>query len=261
MRALAILIVAAACAVGSACAGRVGGSDSVRFVEVAPGIAHTRFEVKPKDRDPFSGHAFRIDLDVADLHLVAAGSASSRRIVDQIAGGHPSVVATNASFFDEEGRAMGIAVDDGRLIAMSRLDAWGALVVDGPKGKAQARVIKGAEIGDELSHRLVVQGLPRLVVKGQVQKLKDQVAARTAVCAQAAVVVLVVSTPADTEDFAHFLAAPQDQGGLGCVDALNLDGGPSTQLYARLPGVQARVAGGWGVPNALVAVPGGVTRP
>ena len=42
---------------------------------------------------------------------------------------------------------------------------------------------------------------------------------------------------------------------LGATDALNLDGGPSTQLVAKLPGLELTVPG-WGVPNALVVTPG-----
>lgn len=236
----------------AACAARTGAADPLKVDDVAPGIRHARFEVKPVDGDPFSGHAFFVDLDEAALHVVPAGSDTSRRTVDEIASGHDSVVAVNASFFDEDGRAMGLAVYDGRLLATHKIDAWGALVVDGRR----ARVVRGSEVKDELSHRLVLQGIPRLVVKGEVQKLKEQKAARTAVCAADDVVVLVVSTEADATAFAKFLARPRAQGGLGCVDALNLDGGPSTQLYARLPGVQARVQGGWGVPNALLATPG-----
>jgi len=57
--------------------------------------------------------------------------------------------------------------------------------------------------------------------------------------------------------FARFLADPPDKGGLGCRDALNLDGGPSTQLVAKLPTLALSEPRGWGVPNALVVVPGG----
>ena len=44
-----------------------------RFVTVAPGIAHATFQMRPADAEPFSGHAFKIDLDVAELRLVPAG--------------------------------------------------------------------------------------------------------------------------------------------------------------------------------------------
>src|SRR2546425_8579605 len=128
--------------------------------------------MRPDDAEPFSGHAFKIDLDVAKLRLVPAGGASSRRSVEEIVAPYTAVVAINASFFDKEGRAMGLAVDEGRLIASGKRQSWGALVVDDRK----ARIVLGAEVDDPLAHRLVVQGIPRLVVGGKVQQLKPQLA-------------------------------------------------------------------------------------
>ena len=223
-----------------------------RFSIVAPGIAHAIFEVRPTDGEPFSGHAFKIDLDVAELRLVPAGDPPVRRTVEQIVASYPVVVAVNASFFDKEGRAMGLAVDEGRVMASSKQRNWGALVIDGQRG----RIMLGADIQDHRAHRLIVQGIPRLLVGGQVQQLKPQVAERTAVCAEETVVIVVVSTRAEATAFARFLAAPPDKGGLGCWDALNLDGGPSTQLVVKLPALALSRPGGWGVPNALVAAPG-----
>jgi hypothetical protein len=53
-----------------------------RFSIVAPGIAHAIFEMRPADAEPFSGHAFKIDLDVAELRLVPAGDPPARRTVE-----------------------------------------------------------------------------------------------------------------------------------------------------------------------------------
>ena len=219
---------------------------------VALGIAHAVFRVQPADAEPFSGHAFKIDLDVAELRLIPAGEPPLRRTVEQIVAPYPVVVASNASFFDREGRAMGLAVDEGRVMASSNRRNWGALVVDGKQGQ----IMLGADIHDPLGHRLVVQGIPRLLVGGKVQQLKPQIAERTAVCAGGNIVVLVVSTKAEATAFARFLADPPDQGGLGCWDALNLDGGPSTQLVVKLPALTLSLPGGSGVPNALVVAPG-----
>jgi hypothetical protein len=205
---------------------------------VAPGIAHAVIDARPADGEPFAGHAFRVDLEAADLRLVAAGDPPSRRTVAQIVAAYPRVVAVNASFFDTEGRAMGLAVDEGRALAAGSRRSWGALVVEGRK----ARIALGADIQD-----------PRA---GKVQSLKPQIAERTAVCADGSVIVLVVVTKAESTPFARFLADPVDRGGLGCVDALNLDGGPSTQLVVRLPALALSMPGAWGVPNALVVVPG-----
>ena len=227
-------------------------SFSPRFSTIAPGIAHAVFRVRPADTEPFSGHAFKIDLDVADIRLIPAGDPPLRRSVEQIVAPYPLVLAANASFFDTDGRAMGLAVDEGRVMVPGNRRAWGALVIDG----TQARIMLGADIQDPLGHRLIVQGIPRLLVGGKVQQLKPQIAERTAVCAGGNLVVLVVSTRVEAAAFARFLADPPDRGGLGCWDALNLDGGPSTQLMVRLPTLSLSLPGGWGVPNALVVAPG-----
>jgi Phosphodiester glycosidase len=221
-----------------------------RFQTVAAGIEHATFDVDPPNAEPFAGHAFRIDLDVADLRLVSAGGPPSRRTVEDIVTSYPAVVAVNASFFDTDGRAMGLAVYDGRIAVGSPLKNWGALAISNT-----ARIVLGTSIGDSRSDRLIVQGIPRLIVAGQVSQLKPQIAERTAVCAQGSIVILVVSTKAEATPFARFLAERPEKGGLGCSDALNLDGGPSTQLVVRLPSLRLLLPGGWGVPNALVAVP------
>src|SRR5712691_768981 len=147
-----------------------------RFSIVAPGITHAVFKVRPAEAESFSGHAFKIDLDVAELRLVPAGDSPARRTVEQIVAPYPIVVAVNASFFDKEGRAMGLAVDEGRVMALSKQRNWGAFVIDGTKG----RIMLGADIQDHLAPRLIVQGIPRLLVGGKVQQLKPQIAERTA---------------------------------------------------------------------------------
>jgi Phosphodiester glycosidase len=228
------------------------GEKPPRFSTVAPGIAHATFEVRPADGEPFSGHAFTIDLGEAELRLVPAGGPSSRQTVEQIASPFPVVVAVNAGFFDKEGRAMGLVVGEGGRLAVSKQKNWGALVVTG----REARIVLGSDIPDQVADQLIVQGIPRLVVGGRVPSLKPQVAERTAVCAGVGRVVIVVVSRAETTALARFLAEPPEKSGLGCSDALNLDGGPSTQLVVRLPTLRLSLPGGWGVPNALVATPG-----
>jgi hypothetical protein len=228
------------------------GQEMPRFLTVAPGISYATFERRLPDGEPFSGHAFKIDLGEAELRLVPAAGAWSKQTVEQIASPFPSVVAVNASFFDTDGRAMGLAVGEGRIIATGKRKSWGALAVSG----TDARIVLGSDLPDHVADRLIVQGLPRLVVGGRVPGLKPQVAERTAVCAAASRVVIVVATRAETTAFARFLVEPSEKGGLGCSDALNLDGGPSTQLVVRLPALTLSLRGGSEVPNALVAIPG-----
>lgn len=235
-------------------AGGIASAQEVppRFSPVAPGISHATFDRRLPDSEPFSGHAFQIDLGGAELRLVPAGGLSSKQTVEQIAAPFPAVVAVNASFFDKDGRAMGLAVGEGGVMATGKRRTWGALAVSG----TDARIVLGSDIPDQFTDRLIVQGLPRLVVGGRVPGLKPQIAERTAVCTAGSRVVIVVATRAETTAFARFLAEPPEKAGLGCADALNLDGGPSTQLVVKLPALTLSIRGGSQVPNALVAIPG-----
>lgn len=235
-----------------ACKSEAAPPKVLAWTESAPGISYAPLEVDGDDA--FSGHAFIIDLAKATVQLQAAGPA--HQPVDLIAAPYPTHVAVNASFFDEAGKAMGRAVSGGAILGAERRAPWGALVID-KQPAPRARIVKGETLPvDSAGGDFVVQGLPRLVVAGEVPKLKPASAERTAVCADgASLVVVVTSKPVDTTAFARFLAKPRDKGGLGCKDALNLDGGPSTQLHARVGALAIDVKGGWGVPNALVVVP------
>lgn len=196
-----------------------------------------------------AGHAFRFRPGEVTLRLVAA--PAGRAPVASLAP-EGDAIAVNASFFDEDGRTMGLAVDRGRSLGGRRISRWAGFVVEG----GVPRIVPGVALGDGARAGLVVQGLPRLVVGGAVPRLKPQRARRTAVCVAGARVVLLVTTAAvDATELARFLAAAPAAGGLGCREALNLDGGSSTQLAARWGAFAARVDGAWGVPNALVVTP------
>lgn len=200
-------------------------------------------------------HAFRIDLDRARLRMVPAGGERERRVVSAIAGRMGQAVAINASFFTPEDRAIGVVADEGKILSGRAVKGWGALVIERSETAAdkgpRARIVLGSDLKLEPPPVLVVQGIPRLLIKGEVVKLKRQTAARTAVCAQGQHVLFVITEELEATALALLL---RDR--LGCQDALNLDGGPSTQLFARLGALRLDVLGGWGVPNALIALPG-----
>lgn len=247
------LLVACGLSPLAACRNEGTRTSTVRFTEVADGVEYARLHDPRPGDDHVEGHAFRVDLERAGLRVLAAGGPTVRREVSTIARSLADVVAINGSFFDEQNRAMGAVVDQGRTISKRRLRAWSALVVD----ERRAAIVSGKELSLDQPPHLVLQGQPRLVKGGRVLQLKPQVARRTAVCAEGRYVTFVVATkPVNATALARFLARPEGRGGLACEDALNLDGGPSTQLFARLGDLTVKVPGGDGVPNALAAVPG-----
>jgi hypothetical protein len=238
-------------AIAAALAGSVLAASPARSADASPtwqslgdGLEHLALA-----KGPLEGHAFRFEIADVELRLVPAPRGRAR-VADLAPQGN--VVAVNASFFDTDGRAMGLAIDRGRSIGGARIGAWGALVVS----RGSSRIVRGSELARDTDADLVVQGLPRLLIQGVVPSLKPQPATRTAVCAEGSRLVLVATTTrVAAADLARFLASAPEEGGLGCRNALNLDGGPSTQLEARWNGFAASVAGGWGVPNALVLMP------
>jgi exopolysaccharide biosynthesis protein len=191
---------------------------------------------QPVETELFRAHVFRIDLSVAQVELrpAAAGARQTVRMLVPDAG---DLVAVNASYFDPADRAMGITAGRGKVIP-----SWSALVIAG----GRARLVEGRRLTAVDRADAILQGTPRLLVDGVVQRLKPQVARRTAVCAEGSTLIVVVTTRADATALAELL---RDR--LHCKNALNLDGGPSTQLEAHLPGVQITEPG-QPVPNALI---------
>jgi hypothetical protein len=220
-------------------------ADEVPWQAAAPGIEYVEFATEgPGLRQPV--RAARIDLTKTRLRLVAAGEAGVRQPVSRIAAPFAQHVAINASFFDDRDRAIGTVVDNGVVMSRRIVKSWGALIIAGKS----SHILLGDLLRLEPPPLLVVQGIPRLLVAGEVMKLKAQIADRTAVCAQGRSLTLVVTGSLEATALAELL---RDR--LGCRDALNLDGGPSTQLSLRLGKLHVDVPG-WGVPNALVVLPG-----
>jgi uncharacterized protein YigE (DUF2233 family) len=95
------------------------------------------------------------------------------------------------------------------------------------------------------SVEFAVQAGPRLVVDGEILTFKPNFARRSALCVPSPGKITLVATagPVVLDDFAAFLAADVASGGLGCRDALNLDGGPSTQLHVDRAGSPVGVQG------------------
>jgi len=76
---------------------------------------------------------------------------------------------------------------------------------------------------------------------------------RSAVCVRSdAFAVVAVEGGLSLFQLASLLAAPIADGGIGCDVALNLDGGPSTQVAFHAGGRRIAVEGGWPVANALI---------
>jgi uncharacterized protein YigE (DUF2233 family) len=200
----------------------------------------------------------RADLARTRLRVVTAEDATRADAAESVQpaqlGARPEVLAAiNGGYFDEAGKAIGWVVSEGRELSRLSPRGWGVLTVEA----SGAPAIVAAAAATEIHPREAIQAGPRLVVHGEVNSLKPQLAVRSFVGIDAEGRVVLGSTtpvPVTATGLAQFLAAPREDGGLGLVDALNLDGGSSSALYVRAGDPDGRdvvLGGAVRVPNAL----------
>lgn len=143
-----------------------------------------------------------------------------------------AVLAVNGGFFDPEMRPLGLARSEGRVLSKYTKTPGGVLVVQDGRG-----ALFDAEAFEPSPSTFAIQCLPRLVVDRQTNLHREtgKRAERTALCLKQNGEVLEAVYVRGTSkaehptllEFAEYLLA------LGCENALNLDGGPSSGIVTR----------------------------
>lgn len=157
----------------------------------------------------------------------------------------------NGGYFDEAGKSLGLRVCDGKKFGRLHRANWGVFFIKDGK----ARVL---HTRDFLKKHKSLNGIsqavqcgPRLVVNGRMTDLKPQTARRTAIGIQRdGRVIVAVSDGVLTFDEWANLWARRD--GLNCPNALNLDGGGSTQIALKTKKKSLEVIGSWPVPDVVI---------
>ena len=156
-------------------------------------------------------------------------------------------VAINGGYFDEAGRPLGLRVSAGKRSSRLRSANWGVFWIQ--TGRAHLAHTRDFPATTRASQAM--QCGPRLVVNGKATDLKPQWSRRSGIGIdrRGRVVLAVADGQLALEDWAQVFASND---GLGCRDALNLDGGPSTQISYSASKMRGEIAGGWPVPDAIV---------
>ncbi len=159
-------------------------------------------------------------------------------------------VAINGGYFDGSGHSMGLRVSQKKQSSPLRRADWGVFWVK----NGRAHLSHTRDFDAKTRPEEALQCGPRLVVKGKITDLKPQMSRRSGVGidARGRVVLAVADGALSLADWAQVWSAKD---GLSCRDALNLDGGPSSQLAFENKNRRIsseNVPGGWPVPDALV---------
>lgn len=203
--------------------------------QLTPGLAYTSFAFSPAEGAPSTTlHAFRIDPAHYRLDVVVAKDEKVGSTAAEMARSAKAMIVINGGFFTPEHASIGLLVQNGwELKPIHRTSWWSVFAMAGD----QAAIFAPKAIGDPRRYRVAIQAGPRLVVNGQVPKLKESVAARSTIgiADDGKVVIAITQGPGiQMAELARRMSAPQLAGGLGCPNAMALDGGSSSQLYAKI---------------------------
>jgi exopolysaccharide biosynthesis protein len=184
--------------------------------------------------------AFKTELKHFKLGVVQASDfGSARESVKALAYQSKALLMINANFFDEQGRALGLVVNRGVLRNPIHQG-----------GNTLTGLITSSHLGVQISHRSdripssvleAAQAGPRLILKGK--RLEDLTASdrtrRSAACIDSKGGLIIVISSGLIGITLHELQTSLLSAELNCWDALNLDGGGSSQIFVNLSSLLA----------------------
>jgi uncharacterized protein YigE (DUF2233 family) len=196
-------------------------------------------------------HLLKIDLALFTIKVLDARDFKKETLpVKAFSEKSHALAAINANFFDAQNQPLGLVLQEGKLKSPAKkISWWASLLIKGDR----ARIEKIYEKTAVLAYDNGVQAGPRLVVAGRTPKLKEEFSPKSAVgLDRKGRLVLVVSEGGiEINGFAQLLAKQEKDGGVGLFNALNLDGGSSTQFFAKAGDLNLSLPGFSRVPIAL----------
>jgi uncharacterized protein YigE (DUF2233 family) len=194
-------------------------------------------------------YVFRIDLNKNKFALIKAQNLSLKNAsADQFAEHSKALLSINGGFFDHNFSPLGLRINNKKIESpLKRISWWGIFYIKDNK----AHISSFNHFKQDNDIDFAVQSGPRLLIKKKIPSLKPGDAERTAlgITADGKVIILVSTNAAmSTTKLALLLrSAP-----LSCIDAINLDGGSSSQLYAHIGSFLLNVHGFSNVSDAIV---------
>lgn len=196
-------------------------------------------------------YGFRVDLKQYRLQLISARqlkmtSAFANEYVDKTG----ALLAINGGFFSPQMKALGLRLQAGQVLNPMRGVSWWGVFYVNSADNAAVMPMKSFKLTKDI--QFAIQAGPRLLVNGQKLKLTPGLDLRSALCVdnqQRVIIAITNNLPMTTDQFADVLLK------FGCVDALNLDGGTSSQLYAHVDKLKLNIENYRPVADAVAVFP------
>lgn len=204
------------------------------WTELRDGLAYTEYSFSISDEEKASIHAFRVDPRKYNLRVLRAKDEKMGTTAEDLARANKALIVINGGFFTPERSSIGLIANDGKLQNPLHRTSWWSVftIADG-----KPAIIKPDEfkIADNVETALQVG--PRLVIAGKIPRLKENVAIRSAVGTTPDGMVTIAITSGhgiSMNELARRMRDSLFEGGLGCTEAMALDGGSSSQIYAKI---------------------------
>lgn len=194
-------------------------------------------------------YAFKIDPKTHEVASISAHEMSVKNAsVDQFAQYANALISINGGFFDRDFNSLGLRISNKTTInPLKAISWWGVFYIKNNK----PHIVHAQRFSSTKDIDFAIQSGPRLLIKGVIPSLKQGIADRSAlgITADGKIIILVSSNAAmTTNELAHLLKSPP----LYCTDAINLDGGSSSQLYAHINSFHLNLHGFSNVGDAIV---------
>ncbi|KTD50081.1 hypothetical protein Lqui_1406 [Legionella quinlivanii] len=194
-------------------------------------------------------YAFKINLKYNQLSLVfAKDMAVKYASADEYAQHSNALITINGGFFDQDFKPLGLRIKNRQLKSpLKQISWWGIFYIRNDK----PYITNVRQFKRDSQIEFAVQSGPRLLINGQIPPLKPGRAERSAlgITRDGEVIILVTDNAAlSTIELAQIMRAPP----LNCLNALNLDGGSSSQLHAQIDAFRLNVHGFSNVSDAVI---------
>jgi len=219
-----------------------------QWQELAPGIEFQ--DLEGGILNPWSHvYSFRVDLSKNSFELISAKNLDLKNAsADQFAEHSKALISINGGFFDHHFKPLGLRINNKKLEnPLKRISWWGIFYIE----NNHPHITNVRHFNQDHTIEFAVQSGPRLLIDGVIPSLKPGSADRTALgITNEGKVIIVVTTNAamSTKDLAQLMKSSP----LSCIDAINLDGGSSSQLFARIDSFQLNVHGFSNVSDAII---------
>lgn len=229
------------------------------WTTIQPGLEYTRLAVRSGLHNG-NLHAFRVNLANFDLDLAIAEDKSDKiAAVSDLTKASHGLVGVNGGFFSQELKPLGLRISAFKQRNPLKSTSWWGIFYIQDHHPYIVTKTEYQSIQHKKNIEFAVQSGPRLVISGKIPPtLKPGTDSRTAIgisSDQHVILVVTENLNLTTMQLAKLMLLPLIEGGLSCIQALNLDGGSSTQLYAKLANFSLEVKGFSAVTDAILVVP------